>query len=521
MDEERINSLRKRNLPHSLTLYLSVAGIVVVYLTAAIACALTVRPWWDEGIFSSPALSLLTRGFMGTPVLDPFSRFYPLLGVNEYTYYMVPLYMVAQVPWYKVFGFGVLQMRMFSMFWGLVTLASWFFIMKRLSNDRKVALLTIGLLAIDYTFVHGSSEGRPDTMSMALGFAGLATYLTLREGKLLLGVILSHALIACSVLTHPNGILHFLGLVFLTVYYDRSRLRLKHLATAATPYLVGALGWGLYISKAPEFFKAQMGGNAAGRFEGFFSPASAIKAEIGKRYLGFLGGLAPHLSMAHRLKLVILTTFVVAIVGTVLTREIRRHNGYRALLIVTGIYFMMMTFWDAHKQPNYMVHIVPLFVAILAVWIRWCWEKRIVPASVLIGCICLFLAVNIGGVLAVVKRDNYGKTYKPVIAFLKQNTRPDASIMGSSELGFGLGFFGNLTDDLRLGYLSGKTPDYIVVDSGYEEWIKIYSDADPRFAAFVKDRLTNEYHPVFVQPPYTIYARNAAHSADQKAQTRP
>ncbi|MCM3900983.1 MAG: glycosyltransferase family 39 protein [Pyrinomonadaceae bacterium] len=493
--------------PRALPVVLVLAAIVVVYLTAAMACALTQRPWWDEAVHGSPALCLITRGFMGTPVLDAFSRWFPLPGINEYTYQMMPLYMLAQVPWYKLFGFGVIQMRMFSMFWGLIALASWFFIMKSLSRDIKVALLTVGLLAIDYTFVHSSSEGRPDTMSMALGFAGLATYLTLREEKFWLGVFLSHTLVAGSFFTHPNGVMPFIGLLFVAVYYDWTRIRLRYLVTAAIPYLVGAICWGIYISKAPEFFKAQMSGNASGRFQGLISPASALKAEIGKRYLGFLGGLATDLSMAHRLKLIILATYVLAIVGVILTREIRRHKGYRALVIITGVYFTMMTFWDGAKSPLYMVHIVPLFVALLAIWIQWCWEKRIVPAPIVLGWITLFVAVNLGGVFAIVKRDSFGKTYKPAIAFLKQNVSSNASIMGSSELGFDLGFFGNLTDDIRLGYLSGKTPDYIVVDSGYEEWFKIYSVTDPKNFEFIKARLSNEYHPVFTQPPYTIYAR--------------
>jgi hypothetical protein len=400
------------------------------------------------------------------------------------------------------------------MFWGLVALASWFQIMKRLSGLTQLALLTIALLAVDYTFIHGSSEGRPDTMSMALGFAGLAIYLSFREKNIVWSILLSHCAVAASFFTHPNGIMAFLGLLFLMFYFDRSRIRFKHLVLGALPYLVGAACWALYISRAPEFFKAQMEGNGSGRFRGLVSPLTAVRREIVNRYLEFYAGLGPNLSPTHRFKVVILITYLIAIVGAVSVRSIRQHRGYRALLILTLIYFLTMTFLDGHKQPLYLIHIVPLYVAVLAVWIHWCWENRFVPRWILSAGLLVFLGVQFGAVVSVVRRDTYGKTYKPTIAFIKQTVPANASIIGTSELGFGLGFFGNLTDDLRLGYRSGKTPDYIVVDSGYEEWFKIYSVTDPVTYQFIRNRLSSEYRPIFNQPPYTIYMRQGLASGN-------
>ena len=112
--------------------------------------------------------------------------------------------------------------------------------------------------------------------------------------------------------------------------------------------------------------------------------------------------------------------------------------------------------------------------------------------------------------MSVVRRDTFGKTYKPMMAFLKKTVNANDSIMASSELGFDLGFFGNLTDDLRLGYINGKTPDYIVVDSGYEEWFKIYSVSDPANYRFIMNRLSREYRPIYNQEPYTVYVRQTS-----------
>jgi 4-amino-4-deoxy-L-arabinose transferase-like glycosyltransferase len=458
---------------------------------------------------------------MGTPVLDPASRWIPLPGIDRYTYWIMPLYPLSQVPWYKIFGFGLLQMRFFSMFWGLVALASWFQIMKRLSGLTNLALLTTALLAVDYTLTHSSSEGRPDTMSMALAFAGMAVYLSLREKNIAWAVLLSHCAVAASFFTHPNGLMGFAGLLFLMFYFDRQRIRFKHLVLGAMPYLFGGLSWGLYILQAPEIFKAQFSGNGAGRFRGLTDPLWALRGEFINRYLEFYAGLGSNLTSLHRFKVIILITYVIGIVGAISVRAIRQHRGYRALLILTLIYLLMMTFLDGHKQPMYLLHIVPLYVAILAVWIHWCWENRFVPRWILGAGLLAFIAVQLAAVAVVVKRDTYGKTYKPTIAFIKQTIPANASIIASSELGFDLGFFGNLTDDLRLGYVNGKTPDYIVVDPTYEEWFQIYSVTDPANYEFIRNRLASEYRPIFNNPPYTIYMRRAPASGSDVPKTAP
>src|SRR5919205_2717156 len=175
------------------------AAVVVIYLGLALGTSMSRRPWSDEGWFASPALNLATTGSMGSPVLDASSW---LPGINQYTYWVMPLHLVTQAGWYKIFGFSLLSLRMLSAFWGLVALASWFVIMRHLAEDRRIALLTSLLLALDYSFVMGASFGRMDVMCAALGFAGLTAYLTLRERHFAWAVMAGHTLVAASGLTH-------------------------------------------------------------------------------------------------------------------------------------------------------------------------------------------------------------------------------------------------------------------------------------------------------------------------------
>ena len=67
-------------------------GIVFVYLVLAIGCASTLIPWCDEAWFAGPALNLMTKGYMGTPVLDATATWNTrdLTQVDRYTYWIIP-----------------------------------------------------------------------------------------------------------------------------------------------------------------------------------------------------------------------------------------------------------------------------------------------------------------------------------------------------------------------------------------------------------------------------------------------
>src|SRR5207244_5704257 len=140
------------------------------------------RPWFDEGWFSSPALNLLTKGHMGTSVLDPTATFrsVQLTGINEATYWIMPLYILAQAAWYMLVGFSLPSMRALSVLWGLTALISWYLIIRCLSGEKPVALIAVALVAIDFQFLSSASSGRMDIMAAGLGFARSGAFFCLR-----------------------------------------------------------------------------------------------------------------------------------------------------------------------------------------------------------------------------------------------------------------------------------------------------------------------------------------------------
>ncbi len=501
----------RRALTRQSYLRLLLVFAAALFFAQAVGSALTKSPWSDEAWFAQAGLNLATRGEMTTPVLETAGT--KFRGLDRHTYWVMPLHLVTQAGWYKLFGFSLLSMRMLSVVFGVVALVAWYVIVGNLSGNRKIAVLSLLLLACDYIFVQAAAFGRMDMMSHALGAAGLAAYLHLRERNFNRAVIAGQSLIAACGLTHPNGgVAFFLGLLFLTLYFDRARLRPRHLWLALIPYVVGAIGWGAYILDAPSDFVAQLTANATtgGRMSSLTSPVSAIKNEITLRYLTAFG-LGRHSTGSAGpiwVKGFILLAYVIALAGCLSVRSIRAHRGARALLILTGIFFAVLTFFDGQKLSFYLVHIVPLYTALVAVFVHWCYAKRFVPVALLAVAVCGLLSIQLGGTLYRMKLNPHGKSYVPAVDFLKANANDNSLIMGSAVLGFGLGYE-RIVDDVRFGFNTGRKPDYFVVNDVYVDTISYYRSGGEgaELAAHMNRLLGQEYELVYDQNFYQIYAR--------------
>lgn len=486
-----------------------VALVLATYMSLTVAAAVTQRPRTDEGYFASPALNLVTSGSMGTPILEEGDY---MKGVHEHTYWMPPLDMLAQAAWYEVFGFSLTAMRLMSMAFGVMLLAACYVMTKAVSRDETVALLTAGVVAVDYNFLLCAGSGRMDVMSAALGFSGLAAYLALRERRFGMAVLAGNALVCAAGLTHPvGGYLSFSGIAFLMLYYDRRRLRPAALALAAAPYFAGAVGWGWYILQDPAGFVSQFGTNAKmdNRLGGLTSPLMGIYREITSRYFVAFG-LGPHSEGNYGpiwVKSIVLVIYFAGVIGAVSSREIRSDKGYRALIYLLGIYFLLLSILDAQKAYYYLPHVIPFFAALLVLWLRLGVAKRRLPTWLAAGAAIVLVTVGAGGTVFRCRIDTYKSSYAPLVQFLRQTMKPDSTLVGAASLGFGLGFPPTLVDDARLGYLSGRTPDFIAVSAEYDMVFADYRRREPEFYRFIQNRLTKEYRMVYDQAGWRVYRR--------------
>lgn len=477
--------------------------ILLLHAGLATISARTKKPWSDEGWFASPAVNLLDRGFMGTTLFDDVGGH--LAGLHQRTYWIMPLHVLCQAVWYKMFGFSIFSMRALSTFWAEVALLSWFCIGLKLLGNRWTALFAAAVISVDYVFVTLSSFGRMDMMAASLGFAGLAAYLWLREGHIGWAMFAGHSFIAASIFTHPNGILHLAGLLFLMLYLDRSRISLRLVALAAAPYLFGSALWGVYILQSPHEFVAQLTWNAQGRM---MSPLRAIWLEWSERYVQAFG-LGQH-AAGHTgpiaLKAFSLCAYIAAVAAALSVPAIRRQRGPRVLLLLLAIYFTILTFFN-QKLTWYLVHIIPLYCVLLAVTCCYLWERGSPVTRALVACTVLGLfAIQVGGVLYRARLNEFDTQFLPAARFVTARLSRESHVVASAGLAFGIGFDDRLLDDPTLGYYRKVRPDMIVVDEIYRADFDGYRQHSPAIFQYIRQTL-QDYRLIYDHGFYQVYTR--------------
>ena len=504
------------HFPRSKAWWSLLLGILVLYLGLATGRALGTQPWNDEAWYTSPSLSLIKNGTTATPLLEPVGHFWK--GIDQRTYWVVPLMFYEQVPWFEIFGFSLFSARLHAMAWGLVTLLSWGWIVHKLTGDRIMAFVTMAAFACDYQFVSQTALARMD--SMALGLASLAVllYLWLREAHFAWAVFAAQlAVVACG-LTHPTaGVPAFVALAFLILYLDRRRLGWKSIALAVVPYLLGVAFWGWYISFAPDLFRAQFFGNVGDidRLGGFSHPFQAIVREFG-RYAG-MAGFQAGMQHLYRIKLSVILVYFLSVGCLFARRETRENRGIRTLLWLWTAYFLTMTFYDNTKEVKYAIHIVALFDAVVAVWVVSWWRKGGVDRMLSAAASVVFVSVGVGGLLytSLVQRD-YEKVYLPAALFLKHKAQPADLILAGSELGFALGFDRNIVDDNSFTYVTHKEPVFIAMSNNYKEFLRSYRAKGLPVSRYFDRLLAEKYVRVYSNHGYDIFEERSTLNARKR-----
>ena len=496
---------------HSWFFRLALAGVVILYLVLAIGTALTKRPLGDEGFIANPALDVLARGSTGVTAMEPTGNSIAvgkvLSGITEHLYLLMPFPIYVHAAWYKIFGAGILSTRLVSVAFGLLALGACWVLTASLTGNRMIALLATFFLTIDYAFVFAAADGRPDMMAGAFSLAALAAYVRLRERNLNRAVLVSQTFLAAGIFSHPNAGLGLFGIFLLALYFDRKRLRLVHIGLAAIPFVCFALGWALYILPHPDDFRLQFGANLADRWRGVSGLLMSPVNEIRTRYLE-LWYLPSYATGLSRLRVLIPVLYLLAFVGCLVTRSVRQTAGCRVLLMLTALYFLCMSVFEGHKSYYYLIHIIPFLAAVFGVWTYWFWTRRTVPRILVLACAGAMVFLQISWAAYNIRRNLYRNSYQPTVEFVKRNATPNGGIVGSLELGFGLGFFGNFKDDATLGFYTHRQPEMVIVDErNYGSAFEAFKKTAPEVHDYVTRLLAEKYSKVFEAAGYQVYQR--------------
>jgi 4-amino-4-deoxy-L-arabinose transferase-like glycosyltransferase len=123
----------------------------------------------DENYFLNPAYDLVMFGKMGT------SMIYGFYNIANFTYWQPPVFILLMAASFKLFGFGIVQARMVSVFLGFLTVLFIYLLGLKLYN-KKIGLLASFLLVLNPLFFLVSRTAR---MEIAVAcFMVIALYFT-------------------------------------------------------------------------------------------------------------------------------------------------------------------------------------------------------------------------------------------------------------------------------------------------------------------------------------------------------
>ncbi len=189
-----------------------------------------------------------------------------------------------------------------------------------------------------------------------------------------------------------------------------------------------------------------------------------------------------------------------------MTPAIRRNPVYRLLFILSGAHWFMMTFCENMKYSFYLIHMLPFCGGLLGVWLVHLWRERGVPRLMLAGAIAAVIGVQIGGVAMKIRLNDHDTVYLPAVHFLKNHARPGEMVAATSSFGFDYGFDTGLLDEDTFGYISGKKPDFIVMEEIYDDQHRLYKQQSPEKHKYIHDTLAS-YKLIYAAGEYRIYER--------------
>ncbi len=480
--------------------WLTAAGLAFVVL--AVQFALAVQPNSNEAWFADPPRNLLAHGHLGTTILSAEGTW--LEGIDRHTYWVMPVHLLAQAGWYSLFGFSLLSMRLLSAAAGLGLVLAWFLVADRLLANRTLALAAACLLAIDVPMARSAANGRMDTLCALLGVTGLAVYLLLRTRSARVAAMAGHAGVVLSVLTHPCGMVYALDLVMLQILLDGWRPTWKRWFWVITPYVVFGAAFGAWALQDWASFVRQFWGNVSGiagessgaeRFGGLTRPWAALLRELEYRYYRNFGGWAG---------LAVLWTYAGGVIWTLMRPALRNDSRVRLLLKLAGIHFTFFWLFEGLKLPNYVVHVLPIWITLVVLASPDLFEAR--PRARL-AFVTILVVLQVTAAFQELRRGSMRNAYLPVVDLVQRHQ--GLTVTGPAEFAFALGFEGALRDDLRLGYYSGRRPDLFITNSWQREWLERADKREPAVARAIREKLKSEFREIFRNSDYVVWMRAA------------
>jgi 4-amino-4-deoxy-L-arabinose transferase-like glycosyltransferase len=468
---------------------------ILIFLILGIGLIFTNIPIPDESWHTSPAMNLLREGVMRETNFISWGD----IGPQIYS----PLYYFNEVLVIKIFGFSLFTFRFMCLFWGLLGLIAIIFLLKKIITNNTILFLSLLLVSTDIFFLKSSSYARYDIPSVSLALIAITLYLYLREKKFILAIFLSNLFICLSCLYHFNGLIGFAALIFLIIYLDRKKIKLKVVLVALIPYLIGIILYGIYIFENYSFFINQFNNVINKENVTTLNPLKLIYYEFVYRYL-YAYGLSPQQSSIFSLMKipVIIFYFICLIIFPVFIKEKDKKVFWWILLIC----FLILTFEPVRKAESYLCWITPFFI-ISASLIFYKFNAKKVLKIIFIVCFLAIFMISITRTVYSINHNDYQNKYISDLKQFNEKYYNGGKIYGPGEITFYYGYNDNIIQsDYTLGFYTGVLPEYIATNSSFEESFEDYT-SNVEIYNHIKNTLDKKFIKIFKGNYYTFYKK--------------
>jgi len=142
-------------------------GIGLLFIYHLFTLTISPMPWFDETYFASMTLNFVEKGEFLPPIGPMLEFFYPQSKAYG------PAYFVVMAGVLKVFGFGILQMRIPALLFGFLFILTVYKILTISNIKQSLRIFVVLLLLFDPIFLQNIHSGRMDSMAILLVVLGI------------------------------------------------------------------------------------------------------------------------------------------------------------------------------------------------------------------------------------------------------------------------------------------------------------------------------------------------------------
>ena len=316
--------------------------------------------WIDEGWFCNPSFNLAFHGFLGTTIMPDF------YSIAHFTYWQMPLYMIFLAVSFKMFGFGIVQARMVSVFLGFFTVIFTYLLGRELFN-KKIGLLATLLLIVNPLFFKVTREARMDIAVACFTLIALYFLVMALKRSEYKYYFCSGLFAILSFLSHPNGIFCIISIIFLygickVNFKDfRSYSNLKEITCLVTGPTMVIIPYLYYISLNFQAFINQYKVNIVSSAS---NPLINVSFEVTryKLLIDFFYSLEGWFTL-----LLVLSALYLVLFGLLYILRNRNKFSCRFLFIVLSVHLVLFMILVSQKQAIWYLGIIIPYLSILLV----------------------------------------------------------------------------------------------------------------------------------------------------------